>query len=175
MGESGPRPRSLAGAVEARDAGPLMPGVAPEPCSPARWPARTAHDSRPRGSVRSRAKSRDRPKMVWCFAANRPNREDPGSRLARDLTEPDVLVQPLTLSLSGFGFDGQNGGGWPGEVPDRLGVGRYGLHKPDRLVHSGSIRAVYSAIGACPSSSPRAFPRMRCRTRLLPSGSKDPF
>src|SRR4051812_33810948 len=101
MGESGPRPRSLAGAVEARDAGPLMPGIAPEPGSPARWPARTAHDSRPRGSVRSRAESCDRPKMVWCFAANRPNREDPGSRLARDLTEPDVFVQPLTSAFRG--------------------------------------------------------------------------
>ena len=99
--------------------------------------------------------------MVWCFAANRPNREDPGSRLARDLTEPDVLVQPLTLSLSGFGFDGQNGGGWPGEVPDLLGVGRYGLHKPDRLVHSGSIRAVIfprNSFECFASVSVRRFP-----------------
>jgi hypothetical protein len=64
---------------------------------------------------------------------------------------------------------------WPGEVPDLLGVGRYGLHKPDRLGQSGSIRAGYSAIGACPSSRSRPFPRMRCRTRLLPSGSKDRF
>ena len=42
----------------------------------------------PKGSVRSRAKPRDRHKMVWHLAANSYNRWYPDSSLARDLTEP---------------------------------------------------------------------------------------